>query len=78
MAEKVDPRSIDNPLPVRIALSASRPRFVYPFHIQGNSYHNAETNPVYLVSTLAAGILDSLSIRAAGNWKSLEKAKPDW
>src|SRR5205807_6506104 len=33
--EKVGPRSVDNSLPVRIALSASRPRFVRPFHIQG-------------------------------------------
>jgi hypothetical protein len=34
VTEKVDPRSLDNSLPVRIALSASRPRFVCPFHIQ--------------------------------------------
>jgi hypothetical protein len=34
VTEKVDPRSVDNLLPMRIALSASRPRFVCPFHIQ--------------------------------------------
>src|SRR5262249_4560352 len=47
--EKVGPRSVDDSLPVRIALSA-RPRFACPFHIH-LAYHNEETNPVYLVST---------------------------
>src|SRR5207249_2732726 len=36
VTEKVDTRSIDNPLPVRIALSASRPRFLCRFHTQGS------------------------------------------
>jgi hypothetical protein len=36
VTEKVDPRSIDNSLPVRIALSASRRPFVRPFHIHGS------------------------------------------
>src|SRR4029450_12727453 len=51
VTEEVDPRRIDDSLPVRIALSAARPRFWGCFHIQWYSYHNAETNPVYLVST---------------------------
>jgi hypothetical protein len=33
VAEKMRPRSIDNSLPVRIALSASQPRLGRPFHI---------------------------------------------
>src|SRR5207247_10415191 len=37
VTEKVDPRSIDNALPVRIALAASRrPQFVYRVHVHGS------------------------------------------
>ena len=34
VTEKMDPRSIDNALPVRIVLSASRARFVCRLHIR--------------------------------------------
>jgi hypothetical protein len=37
VTEKVGPRSIDNSLPIRIALSASRPRFVCRLHIRHSS-----------------------------------------
>jgi hypothetical protein len=33
MTEKVNPRSVDNSLPVRIALSSSRLRFACRFHV---------------------------------------------
>jgi hypothetical protein len=36
VTEKVDPRSIDNSLPVRVALSASRPGLVCRFHVHGS------------------------------------------
>ena len=51
VTEKVGSRSIDNSLPVRIALSPSRPPFVCGCHISGSHYHNLETNPVYSVSS---------------------------
>jgi hypothetical protein len=56
VAEKVDPRSIDNSLPVRIALSTLRPPFVCRFHIRG-LITVLETNPVYLVSTVGCRYL---------------------
>src|SRR5947208_4637033 len=65
VTEKVDPRGIDNSLPVRIALSASRPRFVCPFHIHHSTSTNAETNPVYLVSE--AAIREYLDAYCAGD-----------
>ena len=50
VTEEMRPRSVHDSLPVRIALFASRPRFVRRFHIAG-SLITLETNLVYLVST---------------------------
>src|SRR5882724_1687990 len=50
VTKKVNPRSVDNSMPVRIAVSTSRPPFVCRFHFRDSPYHSVETNPVYLVS----------------------------
>jgi hypothetical protein len=61
--EKVNPRGIDNSLPIRVALWASQPGS--GFHSQAG-YHSLETNPVYLVSTVNWRYFDvSLFIQAA-------------
>jgi hypothetical protein len=76
VTKKVDPRSADNSLPARIALSASRPRFVCPFHIKGYSYHNAKTNPVYSVSTVDCRYFAVfLLTQAAANWENPSKKR---
>src|SRR5262249_13652331 len=61
MTEEVLPGSIDNSLPVRIALSAVRPRLVCPSHIYASAYHNVETNQVYLVSERSRSVFSYLS-----------------
>ena len=66
VTEEVSPGSIDDPLAVDVVLSALRPVFAGPFHVRGYFYHNAETNPVYLVSS----VQPYTRSRSEWNWES--------
>src|SRR5439155_22039251 len=75
VTKKVGPRSVDDSLPVRIALSA-RPRFLCPFHIHP-AYHNVETDPVYLVSTNQVPVFQVLPITwAVVSWENPSTKPP--
>src|SRR5260370_16034216 len=66
VTEKVDPRGIDNSLPVRIVLSASRRWFACRLHIHCSLNTPAETNPVYLVSARSTAKYFDVSLFTQG------------